>query len=64
MRISRAARLVKVRHDAPGRDALLAHQPGDAVREDARLAGARPSQHQHRPIARGDGGTLLIVENG
>ena len=43
-------------------EALFQDQPGDAVGQDARLAGAGAGQHQHRPGRGCDGGLLLWVE--
>ncbi|OQA46689.1 MAG: hypothetical protein BWY52_00620 [Chloroflexi bacterium ADurb.Bin325] len=40
----------------------MAQQIGHAVRQHARLAGARPGQHQHRPLDRGDGLSLRGVQ--
>ena len=37
-------------------------EPGDASREDARLAGARAGEHEHRPITVRDGGALGFVQ--
>ena len=44
------------------RCALRLDHPGDAVREHARLAGARAGEHQHRAHGRGDGGALRVVQ--
>ena len=51
-------------HDAPGGDVQLGHEVGDAVGEHARLAAARPGEHEHRPGRRGDGRLLLRVHLG
>jgi hypothetical protein len=37
--------------DVPGEDALLLHQPGDPVDDDAGLAAAGAGQDQQRPVA-------------
>ena len=42
----------------------LADQPGDAVRDDARFAGARAGQDEQRPFAVGHGFALLGIESG
>ena len=49
------------RQDVGGLDPLR-HEVGDARRDDARLAGARPGQDQHRTRRLQDGGTLGVVE--
>ena len=36
--------------------------PGDAVREHARLAGARAGEHQHGTYGRGDRRALRVVQ--
>ena len=40
----------------------LSQQVGDAVRDDARLAAARPGQHQQRPVAVRHGLALRLGE--
>ena len=50
------------REDLAGPGALGAHQPGDPVREHARLAAARAGQDQQRPLAVRDGLALGLVE--
>jgi len=47
--------------DVSGRDAL-GNQVGDAKRDDAGLAGARPGQDQQRPLEGFDGLALLGIE--
>ena len=42
----------------------LADQPGDAIRDDARLAGSGSGQDEQRPVAVRDGFALLRVESG
>ena len=56
--------LVRERHgeDAVRRRALDLDDPGDAVREHARLAAAGAGEHQHRPERGGDGLALRVVE--
>ena len=61
-RISPAALFVKVSATmACGRDAAL-DEPGDAVGDDARLAGARAGEHEERAVAVLDGVALRGVE--
>ena len=60
--ISSAALRVKVSSRiCAGVDARL-DQPRDAVDERARLAAARPGDHQHGPVERGDGLVLRRVQ--
>ena len=56
--------LVRERHREDGvrRGALRLDDPGDAVREHARLAGARAGEHQHRAHGRGDRRALRVVQ--
>ena len=61
-RISRAALLVKVTARMPCGEAPCVDDPGDAMREHARLAAARAGQHQHRAHGRGDGFALRVVQ--
>ncbi|GBC83002.1 hypothetical protein HRbin10_02140 [bacterium HR10] len=42
----------------------LLHEPGDAIRDHARLARAGACDHQRRPFTRGDRGVLLLVQFG
>ena len=51
-------------HHCFGRHAQLAHQPGDAIGDDARLARAGPGQDELRPAAVGHGGELLRIQVG
>ena len=48
--------------DAPGEDAPLLHQPGDAVGDDARLAAAGPGEDELRPLGVLHGGALRRVQ--
>ena len=59
-----ARRLVGEGHgeDAVRRDALDLHQPGDAVREHARLAAAGAGEHQRRGERRRDRLPLCVVQ--
>ena len=50
--------------DLPGRHALDADEIGDAMRQDARLAGAGAGQDEQRSARRRDGAGLLGVEAG
>ena len=56
--------LVRERHreNAVRRGVFDLHQPGDAMREHARLAAARAGEHERRRERRGDGRALRIVE--
>ncbi len=49
-------------HQPPRGHTALLHQVSHALGQDARLAGARPRQHQHRPVGRRHGCDLLFVE--
>jgi len=51
------------RQDRPGGNALADHV-GHAARDDARLAGAGASQHQHRPVHVRNGPALWFVQVG
>ena len=48
--------------DLLGRDALVEHEVGDAVGDDAGLAAARPGEDQDRPVGGEDGLPLLRIE--
>ena len=48
--------------DAPRADVLLADEVGDAVGDDARLAGAGPGEDQQRPVGLLDGFALAGVK--
>jgi len=48
--------------DRPWRDAEVADQVGDAVRENARLPRTGAGQDEQRPFAVGDGSALLGIE--
>ena len=46
----------------PGSDAVLVYQPGNAVNDDARLAGTGPGKHQQRSFAMLDCLLLGLIE--
>ena len=46
----------------PGRDAGVADEPGDAVRDDAGLSGAGPGEHEQRAARMDDGLPLRGVQ--
>ena len=46
----------------PRRDALLAREPGDPVRDDARLAASGAGEDEERPVAGGDGLALRGIQ--
>src|SRR5690606_26333582 len=48
--------------DAVRRGTLDLYEPGDAMREHARLAAARAGQHERRRERRGNRGALRLVE--
>ena len=61
-----ARRLVgeRQRENAVCRIACRAHQPGDFLGDDARLAAARPGDDEQRPTEVADGFGLLWVQGG
>ena len=50
------------REDRAGSTPRSCDQPGDAVGDDPRLAGARAGEDQQRPVPVGDGGELVGIE--
>ena len=50
------------RQEVPRREGLPAREPGDPVRDDARLAAAGAGQHEQRPLAHRDGFALRRIQ--